>query len=126
MKIKVSTATGPALDWMVAKCEGALFPLGNVVLDQKQLLITIGGNTDEDEFVIYAPTTNWAQGGPIIEREKIDIFHQDNGFSGAIEMATRKNPHPTPYYGETDLVAAMRTYVASKLGEEVDVPEELT
>ena len=28
-------------------------------------------------------------------------------------------------YGPTALIAAMRCYVASKLGEEVDVPEEL-
>jgi hypothetical protein len=28
-------------------------------------------------------------------------------------------------YGPTPLIAAMRCYVASRLGDEVDVPEEL-
>ena len=118
MKIKVSTATKATLDWLVAKCEAVCLET-----DAFGLAPIIASPAFTRRF---KPSTNWAQGGPIIEREKIDIFHQDNGFSGAIEMATRKNPHPTPYYGETDLVAAMRTYVASKLGEEVDVPEELT
>jgi hypothetical protein len=30
-----------------------------------------------------------------------------------------------PFHGHTPLIAAMRCYVASKLGEEIDVPEEL-
>ncbi|MBS4017500.1 MAG: hypothetical protein KGZ68_04610, partial [Dechloromonas sp.] len=33
---------------------------------------------------------------------------------------------PDPWHGPTRLVAEMRCYVASKLGDEVDVPEELT
>jgi hypothetical protein len=32
---------------------------------------------------------------------------------------------PCSAYGPTPLIAAMRCYVASKLGDEVDVPEEL-
>ena len=46
----------------------------------------------------YSPSTKWVQGGAIIEREKID---------------------------STDLISAMRYYVASKLGEDVTIPEEL-
>ena len=30
------------------------------------------------------------------------------------------------WFGKTKLIAAMRCYVASKLGDEVEVPEELT
>lgn len=51
MKLKTSELTGAALDWAVAKCEGA-----------------VGMN---DRLAWYTPSTNWAQGGPIIEREKI-------------------------------------------------------
>ena len=73
-------------------------------------------------------STNWAQGGPIIERERMDIecwdFHSmpwkasmwwdDENSSGDIQM-----------YGPTPLIAAMRCYVTSKLGNEVEIPEEL-
>jgi hypothetical protein len=74
-------------------------------------------------------STNWAKGGPIIERERMDIecwdFHSmpwkasmwwdDESSSGDIQM-----------YGTTPLIAAMRCYVSSKLGDEVEIPEELT
>lgn len=64
------------------------------------------------------PPTNWSQGGPIIEREKTAIrfvpwdtwVAECKGYTGE---------------GTTPLIAAMRCYVASKLGDEVEVPEEL-
>jgi hypothetical protein len=34
--------------------------------------------------------------------------------------------HDDEFFGPTPLFAAMRCYVASKLGDEVDVPEDLT
>jgi hypothetical protein len=60
-------------------------------------------------------STDWAQGGPIIERELIAI-HGD--WKATLGEGT--------YEGPTPLIAAMRCYVASKLGDEVDLPEELT
>lgn len=66
-----------------------------------------------------AYSTEWRFGGPIIERERITI---DAGQHGWLWVA-RKVAHETT--GPTPLVAAMRCYVASKLGDEVDLPEEL-
>ena len=105
--MKTSELIGPALDWAVAKCRDF-----NPLLEMKKGLP-------------YSPSTRWAQGGPIIEREKIDIFNQRNGFQGAIKMSAHTDPHPKPYFGETMLIAAMRCFVASKLGDEIDIPEEL-
>jgi hypothetical protein len=103
--MKTSELTGAALDWAVWAAQyGEGF---------------YGFKPERDRY-----STDWSQGGPIIEREKIDTFNQDNGYNGAILMATRKNPHPTPYFGETTLIAAMRCYVASKLGDEVEIPKE--
>lgn len=72
-------------------------------------------------------STNWSQGGPIIEREVICLTHpkydcwtaigQD---SADLEIPLWQEDGPTP------LIAAMRCLVASKLGDEVYVPEELT
>lgn len=99
--MKTSELTGAALDWAVAKCEGA-----------------IGAN---DRLPWYAPSTDWVSGGPIIEREKLDVF-----CSGNVWDASTGDRHPNVIMtGPTPLIAAMRCYVASKLGDDVDVPEEL-
>ena len=65
---------------------------------------------------------DWSQGGPIIEREKICASCPSTGdFWDA-----RLHKFPPEYTrGPTPLIAAMRCYVASKLGDEVEIPEEL-
>ena len=68
-------------------------------------------------------STDWAQGGPIIEREGFELCRIESSAFGVewraqIDCDCRS-------YGPTPLIAAMRCYVASKLGDEVDVPEEL-
>ena len=62
-------------------------------------------------------STDWAQGGPIIEREKIECLH--DGGQWYVDA-----PHGW-YEGPTLLITAMRCYVASVLGDEVEVPNEL-
>jgi hypothetical protein len=69
-------------------------------------------------------SSNWAQGGPIIEREGICLKKGHSGWWIAKLLDVNDEEHfvtvaPTP------LVAAMRCYVASKLGNEVDIPKEL-
>lgn len=110
----IANLTGPALDWAVAKC---MWPdaVGN----------TIPWHKDGSD---YSPTTNWAHGGPIIEREGISINDTTmRGEGGNFEWcATRiEFPAVSEEYGPTPLIAAMRCYVASKLGDEIDVPDEL-
>ena len=70
-----------------------------------------------DDGEHYAPWQNWAQGGPIIERAGIALYLYGPDKWNAM---TEKE-----YQGPTPLIAAMRCYVASKLGDDVDVPEEL-
>lgn len=103
--MKTSELQGAALDWAVAKCEGH----GIGVLDDPW----------------FAPSTDWAQGGPIIEREgmHVDCLRQnDKPIWEAWPYATGTKHIQQ---GPTPLIAAMRCYVASKLGEDVDVPKEL-
>ena len=67
---------------------------------------------------------DWAQGGPIIERERIGFKYTGT----AMEFVAWVNGELSTvhdHYGPTPLIAAMRCYVASKLGEEVEVPDEL-
>ena len=117
--MKTSDLTGPALDWAVE--------------------LTNGTHWSTNGFFCYAPhersypyskeplhsySTDWSQGGPIIEREGIALYN--DAFLGkwiatdVIECVEYETEGPTP------LIAAMRCYVASKLGDEVDVPKELT
>lgn len=113
MKVKVSEASGSVLDWMVAKCEGRHELAPFWVDDDKY------GNHIERPF---SPSTDWAQGGPIISRECISIRHWTN-----VPVVHAYMPDSDwSSDGESALVAAMRCYVASKLGDEVEVPDELT
>jgi hypothetical protein len=83
------------------------------------------GNTGTFGIDGWNPSTNWAQGGPIIEREKIAILSPMTGEFWDARDGKRLETPFVYWRGPTPLIAAMRCYVASKLGEEVDVPEEL-
>lgn len=104
MKVQTYTLIGDALNWAVAKCEGAAY---------------------------YGPawtkySTDWAQGGPIIEREKIGVVCIPNG--ALAWAASVDKPDCLIRFnktGATPLIAAMRCYVASKLGDEIEIPKEL-
>jgi hypothetical protein len=100
MKIKTSELTGETLDWAVDMAKGLKFGTG------------------------ASNSTDWRIGGPIIEMERMCLSPPgpkgENGWT-----ATRFRTHRHEGVGPTPLIAAMRCFVASKLGDEVDVPEEL-
>lgn len=107
--MKTSELTGNALDWAVGEA-----------LTWSQAFINL--NYPDG----FHPSTNWAQGGVIIEREGIGL-HFGDGTWGVAEGVWEAS-HPECLYvqrGETPLIASMRAYVASKLGDEVDIPDEL-
>ncbi len=119
MKIKVSELTGAALDWAVAKCEGVALVLAPFRGARNFVIL---GQNMKPTTATYEPSTHWAQGGPIIEQWCIDVEHTP---SKGWRAARHVGIVPLYEYGPTPLIAAMRCYVASKLGGEVDVPEEL-
>jgi len=111
--MNTSELQGAALDWAVAKCEG---------LD---LFETEGWLYEEATGTRkpYRPSTDWAQGGPIIEREGISLRR---GFMGNVWTASVWQYDTFIFEnGDTALIAAMRCYVASKLGDTVKIPKEL-
>lgn len=118
--MKTSELTGPALDWAVAKAQGNKY--GSVTFDPytKRVYETLGLMQVGYDF---RPSSDWKTGGPIIERESINLNKEHDGIHAVI-----MEPHGhdwTEIVGSTPLIAAMRCYVASKLGDEVDVPKEL-
>jgi hypothetical protein len=105
MKLKTREAKDKVLNYLVAKCEG-------IVWEQ--------GDLDAGEYGPgFAPATQWEHGGPIIERERIRLDPR------GLWCAAHDTHEWTESTGPTPLIAAMRCYVASKLGDEVEIPEEL-
>lgn len=103
MKQFTSSLIGAALDWAVAKCNGQ---------QGRMQAITSGSN-------FWSPSTDWAAGGPIIEREGISIRAM------ASEPIHWSCGMYVQFIAPSPLIAAMRNYVASKLGDTVEIPEEL-
>lgn len=122
MNINTSDLTGAALDWAVAKCNGTLdepLNLPGSFLD---------GAVPHWSHVLpyYKPSTDWACSGPIIEREWISVLPFDGRWEARCAASITRTPARfIERRGPTPLVAAMRCYVASKLGDTVDVPDEL-
>jgi hypothetical protein len=122
--MKTSELIGPALDWAVAKCED--IELQPPVRGQQYVYSKAFGN-------YYNPshTSGWGIGGPIIERREISVRFLPDGANSqwfADMYYTNEDGGPeqeSEEFGPTPLIAAMRCYVASKLGDEVEVPEEL-
>jgi hypothetical protein len=108
--MKTAELIGPALDWAVAKCEGNDYWHPET-----------GPSCAE-----YS--TDWAQGGPIIEWEGVTLDYDCDG-QGLRLWTARKFAFDGTLlwvaFGPTPLIAAMRCYVASKLGDEIEIPEEL-
>ena len=115
--MKTNELTGAALDWAVAEAEEL-----EVYFDDG--VVCLKGQPFDDNSHYWLPTQNWSQGGPIIERERIILSPDDEG--PELWCSWKYPPDESDYqYGPTPLIAAMRCYVASKLGDEVEIPEEL-
>lgn len=120
--MRTSELKGESLDWAVGIAQGwVVYPEDSIEqgsifhLDAEKA--PFGPIMDVRN---YHPTTNWAQGGPIIEREGITVGSNLFG-DGYIA-----NKGDLDDYGPTPLVAAMRCFVQSKLGDEIEVPDGIT
>ena len=118
--MRTSELTGLALDWAVLKASNkAIGQPDHLPFNVEWLLMRDAGD--------FQYSTNWAQGGPIIEREVPMLMRTNGGdwvAQGIYDFAN--DTEAQRYYGKTLLEAAMRCYVASKLGDEVEIPTELT
>lgn len=121
---QVSELVGAELDYWTAKAEGMIADRSGRVLMLRVGDSFLGYIDDARDFVPqYSPSTNWAQGGRIIERERISVvldYDEKNwlaGLYGQWGIMSRSS--------ETPLIAAMRCFVASKFGNTVnDVLQE--
>lgn len=116
--INVSEATGAALDWLVAKCEGMDPPYG--------------WNPTMGVPVPVPFSTDHGLAGPILEREHITRKSTlpsrtwqafKTRFYGDPAAQQVENIHWS--VGPTSLVAGLRCYLTYKLGTVAEVPEDL-
>jgi hypothetical protein len=122
VKHKVAELEGALLDAAVAKAEGDALP--NFWRDPEDG--TCWSRPGREE---WKPSARWDQGGPIIERERIYLCHEPwpdvAGWEAGIEFeALESGGYGSRFAaaGPTPLIAAMRAYVASKFGDEVELP----
>lgn len=138
MKVKTSELTNLALDWAVAKALGC-----EVVMFRDHFRKIAAGAWDEERlakrletmsnFVCYIDTVGNAQPIPTyhkdgaqavltLHREKLLVRPEPDD-----EWSSWKHGAREPHYsrGSTPIIAIWRCFVAYKLGDEVDVPEEL-
>ena len=138
--MKTSELTGHALNWAVAMAEGDKVyrpRLGRPSDWDKEAYLKDGS---DDRWVVrvqnprvahfvdwtYNPSGDWMQGGPIIEREGISVMYRTGvrmiaNINGQYEQTIGHR-----HKGNLGLIVAMRCYVASKLGDDIEIPKELT
>lgn len=139
MKVQTKQLEGVALDWAVAKCEYDELAALNIQFPDHA-----------KHYPKVSPSTDWSQGGSIIEREHITVVCAEGDYSSELHGYTTfwvadygRQTCETAYgpqgdnrgqhyqipadsiTGPTPLIAAMRYFVASKMGDEVEVPDEL-
>jgi hypothetical protein len=111
VKHKVAELEGALLDAAVAKATGDVWQHSHLYRADMQ----------------NAPySTEWECGGPIIERERIELLQMHTPREPALWMASpvismQEGEISSDWHGPTPLIAAMRAYVASKFGEEVEL-----
>jgi hypothetical protein len=139
MKVTTSNLIGAALDWAVAVCEGYT----NYCPDTEKFLPPHEGYGYVPLFDLNF-STDWAQAGPIIERECIGTLFDSGSacrkpcwfatpddqstscsYEGEVFDPTFMVTESVGMYGPTPLIAAMRCLVASKLGDTVEIPDGL-
>lgn len=142
MKLKTADLQGLALNYVVTQLE---LPKGWHIFTRGQR-VYIRDTADPRvpcEYKEEGPMEydEWAMGGPIIEREGINLSlryasqapYVHDTWDAVIKPEFYATGRPRSgvkqeviQSGPLPLIAAMRCYVASKLGDEAEVPDELS
>jgi hypothetical protein len=115
MKVTTKEATGPVLNYLVAKAVGDLTEQGGQVHIVNGELRFYEDTVDD----LYSPSTIWAQGGPLIDQFGIDVCRD----ACAPESEQWSSAYAGRISGPTALIAAMRSLVVGTFGKEAEVPD---
>lgn len=153
MKIKTADLIGPALRYAVAVCEGLNVGILTVEEQWERFIegalpedlekhaeyyaaIKVGFKTelckvhgDGYKSTLDARAwrfdEDWSVGGPIIEREKVEIGPTFSGTTWAACYPNKPTSKQCLANGPTPLIASMRCFCCAKLGDEIEIPQEL-
>lgn len=121
--VKVSELkVGPVLDWAVAKA------IGQRVGIFDKLVFRVDPEDEDGQPQEYRPSTDWAQGGPLLDSNPIVYRHYEDGRIEACLMAGSFNTRRrriAQQMGATILEAACKSIVASVFTTVVEIPDEL-
>ena len=126
MEVNVSDLTGMALDWAVGMAVGKPLVIRSPIGQPSGPRVVWEQVGDHGGVVRFAPSSNWAHGGPLIDRF-IPALQTctDNEFV-ALLHSDLDDPSPLLVCaGETYLIALCRVIVADRTGSVVNVPDEL-
>lgn len=131
MKIKTSELTDSALGWAVAQAMGwtdVQITRYDDPHSPNEVFFRpgpkrLGGKVVCSSGQCWNPSADWAQGGPVIERERISTISDAREIKES--WIAENYAGSKKAFGPTPLIAAMRCFVASKLGDGIDVPKEL-
>lgn len=116
MKVKTAELKGVALDWAVIRASN--FP----VMAHEGRFVTY--DMGLDRYVVIQPSVAWSQCGTMIERFGITVTPASSAMTDWMaRFAQSKKLYDG--FGSTPQIAICRAVVASKLGDEVDIPDEL-
>ena len=131
MKIKVQDLTKLQLNWAVATSEEHPKAIDTSGLDGPVVICgfkqkMLHSNREGQEWIAYQPSSNWTQGGPIIERERIELkIPEAKEFGQWMALITDASGDYIHRSGPTPLIATMRCFVENRLGSEVEIPDIL-
>lgn len=134
--VSVSDLQGAALDWAVAKAEGLPVrrdPMGFRSGSESGYWLweEIGHKLNRYGLIgrEYSPSAKWEQGGPIVdelrERSRYQFLVESDGENTRVLSWPREDVFSSGY-GASMLVAIMRCFVASVMGDVIDVPASLS
>lgn len=124
IEVRVSNLVGAALDWAVAQVEGieTSWRYGRELVKVHDR----GGiKLVESIRSIYSPSTDWSQGGPLVDKHHGGLHYEAHLVDANFRYSS--GPGRTGFwcYGPTALIAFCRGLVKAKLGDTIQVPKEL-
>lgn len=119
--VNVSELEGVALDYAVAVACGLHIEMFGRCFEASWLHDHVDGSRSRI-MGTFRPSADWSHGGPLIDRHVVSLTNESSHWS-ALSVAGGKGC--ASEFGPTPLIAACRAIVAAKMGDTVDVPEEL-
>lgn len=120
-EVKTSELIGAALDWAVAKADGGEYKPYQFASNIDAPFWDACVFPDGRAFSTFRPSTDWSQGGPLIQKYQIAYLRDGEDYVAVINRMEDEGFGS----GSNHLIAAMRAIVAAKLGDVVSVPVEL-